>query len=129
MNLALESVAWVVVLGGWTYMWLVWSFDADVRSWIAARLFPEPWLGGRPRKDVAIMGPPSFDKWLVQSSSAPLAVCQLLMCKKCYSAHASGCGALLLVFSGSLPILVVPLVWAAGAALGNLIYDNAKRPN
>lgn len=110
-------------------MWLVWSFDADVRAWIAAGLFPESWLGGSSRRDVVIMGPASFDKWLVQSSAAPLAVCQLLMCKRCYSAHMAAYGTILLVFSGSLPVLIAPLVWAAGAAVGNLIYDNAKRPN
>jgi hypothetical protein len=126
MSLPLEALIWAVILGGWTYIWLVWSFQADIRAWLAAALFPRDWLAGVPRRNVAIMSPSSLDKWLV-SSSAPLAVCQLLTCYKCYSAHVAGYGTLILAFAGVLPILVLPLVWAFGAAVGNILYDHTYK--
>lgn len=107
-------------------MWLTWSFDADVRSWIAAVLFPRKWRAGKSRSDIARLSPTGFNKWLV-SSEAPLAVCQVMTCRFCWSAHVSGVGALLILVSGSIPSLLVPLVWAGGAGIGNLLYEYSKR--
>lgn len=125
MSLPLELLSWAVLVGGWTFMWLTWSFEADVRAWIAA-LFPRKWLGTMPRRNVVIMSPHSLDKWLI-SSDAPLFVCQLMACHKCYSAHVSAYGSVLVLIVSGLPILAMPLVWACGAGVGYLIYDHTKR--
>ncbi len=125
--LPLEIIAWAVIIGGWTFMWLTWSFEADVRAWIAA-LFPRKWMGGTPRSHVAIMSPHSLDKWLV-ASNAPLFVCQLMSCPKCYSAHVSAYGSILVAVVSGLPILAIPLAWAFGAGIGYILYDYTKRPH
>lgn len=124
--LPVSIILWAVALGGWTFMWLTWSFDADVRSWIAAAVFPKKWLDGKKRSAVAGLSPSGFDKWLV-SSMAPMPVCQVMTCRYCWSAHVSGSGTLLILASGALPVLSLPLVWACGAGIGNLIYDYSKR--
>lgn len=109
-------------------MWLVWSFDADVRAWLAALLFPRKWLGGFRRREVAALSPSAFVVWLV-ASNTPMQVCQLLSCPKCWSAHVAGVGTLLLLTYGAVPLLIAPLVWAFGAGIGNLLYECYKRPH
>ena len=129
MHLPVAALMWSLLLGGWTFIWLTWSFDADVRSWIAALTFPSKWRGGIARGKVAAMSPSAFTTWLIRSSYAPQSLCQLMSCYRCWSAHVAGVGALIILSTGALPPLVVPLVWACGAAIGNIIYAYLKRTN
>jgi hypothetical protein len=126
MPAPLDALLCAALLGGWTFMWLVWMLDADVRSWLAAGLFPGKWLGARTRSSIASMSPTAFVKWLV-SSQVPLQVCQLVTCPRCLSAHLSAVGTLLLAASGALSWWLAPLSWAAGAGIGNLLYGHYKR--
>ena len=126
MTSPLDALLCAALLGGWTFMWLVWSFDADVRSWVVACVFPRKWIGERSRSSIALMSPTAFVKWLV-SSGTPMSVCQLITCTRCLSAHLAGAGSILLVVSGAVSIWLVPLVWAAGAGIGNLLYGTYKR--
>jgi hypothetical protein len=107
-------------------MWLVWLLDADVRSWIAAVVFPKRWLGGRSRSAIGAMSPVAFVKWLV-SSGAPMFVCQLVTCPRCLSAHLAGAHTILVIADDKVSPLLAPVVWAAGAGIGNLLYAHYKR--
>lgn len=122
-----DALLWAFLLGGWTFMWLVWSFEGDVRAWLVA-LFPARWRAGSSRSSLALLSPSSLERWLV-ASDVPPAVCQLLSCRKCFSAHVAASGTLILILTGALQISVAPLVWAAGAGIGNLIYEHYKRAN
>lgn len=107
-------------------MWLVWWLDADVRSWIVACVFPRKWLGGRARSSIAAMSPLAFVKWLV-ASGAPMFVCQLITCPRCLSAHMAGIGTIFIAADGKVSLWLAPVVWAAGAGIGNLLYGQYKR--
>lgn len=109
-------------------MWLLWSFDGDVRAWLAALLFPAAWRGNKRRKDIAEMAPSSFEKWLI-SSDVPLFFCQLLSCPRCWSAHVAGAGSTLMLLIGVIELPLAPLVWACGAGIGNFLYVYTKRPH
>lgn len=108
-------------------MWLIWSFEAEVRGWIAALLFPAGWRAGKSRSFIAGKSSEGFTTWLVQDSFAPLFVCQLMTCQRCWSAHIAGVGTLCVALAQILPLPLLPLVWAGGATIGNLIYDNRNR--
>lgn len=123
---ALTALIAAILVGGWTGAWLLWSFEGDVRAWSAALLFPDTWLDGADRGVVARMSPAAFTKWLVGSSRAPELVAQVMTCRFCLSAHIAAAGALVVWLTVGFPAAALPLVWAAGAALGNLIYGNSK---
>ena len=127
MTSPVDALLWAFLLGGWTFMWLVWSFESDVRAWLVA-LFPARWRAGTSRAALASMSPMSLERWLV-ASDVPPAMCQLLSCRKCFSAHVAASGALVLLLAGVLQISAALLVWAAGAGIGNLIYEHYQRTN
>lgn len=107
-------------------MWLTWMLKGEVRSWLAASLFPKSWLLGKSRAEIARMSASEFAMWLVVSSGAPMFVCQLLTCPKCLSAYTAGVGAVLVAFAPDIKYAIVPIIWASAAAIGNFIYDNTK---
>ena len=129
MTTSLTVIAYAILLGLWTFMWLRWSFDGDVRAWLAALLFPASWRNGRDRSYVASRPPHLFTVWLTSGSLAPAFVCQVMSCRYCWSAHVAGSGAILVALTGALPAATIPLVWAAGAALGNIIYEHCTQPH
>lgn len=128
MEHILEVICCGVLLGGWTHMWLIWSFGGDVRSWLVAALFCRKWRSGKSRKDIAIMSGSSLEKWLI-SSEAPLMVCQLLTCYKCYTAHVAAVGASLIYASQDIKIAEIPLIWTLGATIGYRLYATEQRTN
>ncbi len=132
-HLLLTALLAAILLGGWTYAWLLWSFKADVRAWLIAALFPTKWLDELPRRTVAGLSPTRLTYWLVTSSDAPAVLKHLLYCHYCWSAHVATTGTLLLCAAGVVHLPLLPFVWAGGAAIGNYLYarstSNTTQPD
>lgn len=126
MEQAITTLIAAALVGGWTAMWLVWTLEGDARSWLASLMFPRKWLNGKSRKAVARLTAPGFLTWITNASDAPVWAVQLVSCRYCWSAHVAGTGTVVVALAGLSSPLLLPLCWASGAALGNIIYDRIK---
>lgn len=127
MPVLLTPLLGALLVGGWTFIWLVWSFEADVRAWLAGLLFTPRWRNGKSRGEVAGLSPTLFSQWLIVSSRAPLWLSHVMTCHYCWAAHVAAVGSLLLAVTMDVPWHHVPLTWACGAAIGIFTYGRFKQ--
>ncbi len=123
----LETLLAGLLVGGWTFAWLTWSFKGDVRAWIAALLFPARWRGDTTRRDLSLFGPERFAKWLTHTASAPYMVLSLFLCHYCMSAHIAAAGTIVAVGLGFATLPEAVFVWAVGATTGLILYESTYR--
>ena len=65
-----ELLAATALLALWTAGWLHWMFQGHLRQFLASRLFPETWRGGRPPQDLAFMDAEEFTMFLAAECQA-----------------------------------------------------------
>lgn len=124
----IELLIATALLSAWTAGWLHWMFQGHLRQFFASRLFPESWLSGRSRQELAFMDEEEFTIFLAAECQAHPFVRGVLGCPVCLSAHVAGAGSLLLLFA--VPLLLLPLVWAGAAYAGHRLHTIlASRPS
>ncbi len=111
-----------LLIAGWTYMWLVWCFQAHVRHAIVISL-PDRWRNGVTAKTIGIMTNKELSAYLTVSWEGPQLLAGVLTCRYCLSAHIAAVAAIMLMCSGT-PVILSILAWATGAAIANHFYKD-----
>ena len=114
----------VLLVAGFTAMWVAWLFQGSVRNWICACM-SDRWRARTPRHEIMVMQPDDLLVFIVGVSDMPPLLRGLMTCPLCASAHVSLAAtlfALPLIFS----LWLLPLVWGCGAWIANRICTRFK---
>jgi hypothetical protein len=110
-----------ILTSAWVSAWLNWCFHGEVRHALVAA-FPAKWRGDVSREEIMGMSADDLLVHLCGVSKAPEFLNRLLCCPSCLSAYISATGALFAAIGFGLPLLSVPLVWAAAAYCGLQVF-------